>query len=308
MYGEPTVLDLRPEKGFVETEEIASITDRALAYLKCGVGVHFSGPAGSGKTTLAMHLARRLRRPAVLLYGDDEYGSSDLVGGEYGYHKRKVIDNFIHSVLKTEESVRTNWVDNRLTHACRNGFTLIYDEFSRSRPEANNILLSVLEERLLPLAKKRDESEEDFIQVHPRFRAIFTSNPEEYAGTHKTQDALRDRMVTLTLDHYDRPTEIAITMARAGVTLDEAKRIVHVVRGVRALGIFRTTPSVRACIIIAKVVNLQKVKVSIRDYRFRQICYDVLTNESLRGSPEAQGELRARASTAIRDLIKKHCP
>ncbi len=308
MYGEPTVLDLRPEKGFVETEEIASITDRALAYLKCGVSVHFSGPAGSGKTTLAMHLARKIRRPAVLIYGDDEYGSSDLVGGEYGYHKKKVIDNFIHSVLKTEENVRTNWVDNRLTHACRNGFTLIYDEFSRSRPEANNIMLSVLEERLLPLAKKRDETEEDFIQVHPRFRAIFTSNPEEYAGVHKTQDALRDRMVTMTVDHFDRPTEIAIAVARSGVLPDEAKRIVNVVRGVRALRILRTSPSVRACIIIAKVCKLQGAKVSHRDYRFRQICNDVLTSETMQGTPEARQQIKERVHTALRDLIKKYCP
>jgi len=46
---------------------------------------------------------------------------------------------------------------------------------------------------------------------------IFTSNPEEYAGVHKTQDALRDRMVTIELDHFDEETEIAITEARSGI-------------------------------------------------------------------------------------------
>lgn len=307
MYGEPTVIDLRPEKGFVETEQVTAITDRALSYLRCGVGVHFSGPAGSGKTTLAMHLARKLRQPAVLVYGDDEYGSSDLVGGEYGYHKKKIIDNFIHSVLKTEESARTYWVDNRLTHACRNGFTFIYDEFSRSRPEANNILLSVLEERLLPLPQKRDEAEEDFIQVNPRFRAIFTSNPEEYAGVHKTQDALVDRMVTITLDHYDREAEIAITAARSRVSLPEATVIVNVVRGFRDLEIYRLSPSVRACIIIAKAAKLRKAKVSGHDSTFRQICNDVLTSESLRGATSGQREKRMSAYTAIRELIEKYC-
>jgi len=43
--------------------------------------------------------------------------------------------------------MNTLWVDNRLTTACANGNTLIYDEFNRSRPEANNALLSVLEGR-----------------------------------------------------------------------------------------------------------------------------------------------------------------
>jgi MoxR-like ATPase len=50
-------------------------------------------------------------------------------------------------------------------------------------------LLSVLEEKILYLpyvAKGNNEQE-----VHPDFRVIFTSNPEEYAGVHKSQDALR---------------------------------------------------------------------------------------------------------------------
>ena len=29
---------------------------------------------------------------------------------------------------------------------------------------------------------------------------IFTSNPEEYAGVHKTQDALLDRMITIAVE------------------------------------------------------------------------------------------------------------
>jgi len=68
-----------------------------------------------------------------------------------GFQKSKLIDNYIHSVLKTEENVKTFWVDNRLTTACQNGYILIYDEFNRSKPEANNALLSVLEEKILNL-------------------------------------------------------------------------------------------------------------------------------------------------------------
>jgi len=56
---------------------------------------------------------------------------------------------------------------------------------NRSRPEANNVLLGVLEERLLELPAGRIN--EGYLNVHPGFGAIFTSNPEEYAGVHKTQ-------------------------------------------------------------------------------------------------------------------------
>ena len=112
--------------------------------------------------------------------------------------------------------MRTLWIDNRLTTACRYGHTLVYDEFTRSRPEANNVLLSVLGERLLNLPKLRYAGD-GYLEVHPGFRAIFTSNPEEYAGIHKSQDALMDRLITIHMDHYDRETEVAITAARSGV-------------------------------------------------------------------------------------------
>jgi len=300
---EPTVLSLEPEEGFVETSSVRNITERALSYLKAGYPVHFSGPAGTGKTTLAMHVARKLSQPTMLIFGDDEFGSSDLIGGEHGYRARKVIDRFISRVLKTEEDVSTRWVDNRLTQACREGFTLIYDEFNRSRPEANNALLSILEERLLalPIAS----GAEDYLEVHQNFRAIFTSNPEEYAGVHRTQDALRDRMVTIDLDHFDEETEIAITEARSGISRPEAERIVKLVRALRELGAGHYTPTVRGCIIIGKVLRIRTAQAVAQDPIFREVCLDVLTSETngLHERKTKKNEMHA----VVENLIRKHC-
>ena len=72
----------------------------------------------------------------MLIHGDEEFTTSSLVGGDYGYRFRKVVDRFVSQVSKTEEDMVKRWVDNRLTIACREGFTLVYDEFTRSRPEA----------------------------------------------------------------------------------------------------------------------------------------------------------------------------
>ncbi|MBI3754132.1 MAG: AAA family ATPase, partial [Deltaproteobacteria bacterium] len=145
--------------------------------------------------------------------------------------KRMVVDNFIHSVLKTDENMQKTWVDNRLTVACKYGFTLIYDEFTRSRPEANNVLLSVLQEKMMDMPASREG--EGYLKVDPNFTAIFTSNPEEYAGVYRSQDALRDRMVTLDLDHPDRETEGAITVAKSGLGKGDAGKIVDIVRALR---------------------------------------------------------------------------
>ncbi|MFQ5874363.1 MAG: gas vesicle protein GvpN, partial [Dehalococcoidia bacterium] len=198
----------KDQPGFVQTPGVKGVVDRALLYLRAGLPVHFRGPAGTGKTTLAMYVAGQIGRPVILIHGDEEFGTSDLIGGETGYRIKKTVDNFIHTVLKTEEDVKKQWIDNRITVACRYGFTLLYDEFTRSRAEANNVLLAVLEERILDLPAERG-GENGHLQVHPDFRAIFTSNPQEYAGVHRAQDALRDRMITINLGHYDRETEIA---------------------------------------------------------------------------------------------------
>jgi len=297
-----TVLEPRPQEGFVETEYVRSVMARASSYLEAGFPVHFRGNSGTGKTTFAMHLAHLVGRPVVLIHGDEEFSTSHLVGGEYGYRLRKVVDNFIHSVLKTEEDFRRRWVDNRLTLACKYGFTLIYDEFTRSRPEANNVLLSILQERMLELPLARGD--ENYLRVDPDFRAIFTSNPEEYAGTHKVQDALRDRMVTIDLDHFDRETEIAITQGKCGISREEAERIVDLVRAFRERGKYEFAPTVRAPIMIAKVAGVREAAVSPVDTAFQEICLDVLCSESSRSGIQADG---GETRELVRGLIREFC-
>ena len=141
---EITLVDFKQKQSFVETEKVKDIITRAVAYLNAGFPVHFRGPAGTGKTTLAMHLAHIFKQPAVIIFGSDQVRSVDFVGGQFGYRKKVVIDNYIHSVLKTDETAEQQWIDGRLVNACKEGYILIYDEFSRSTPETNNILLSVL--------------------------------------------------------------------------------------------------------------------------------------------------------------------
>ena len=264
-----------PSDEFVLTKRVEELAERALTYLGTGYPVNLEGYAGSGKTTLALHLAGQIGRPVSLIHGDDQFSSADLIGSDQGFRKSKSIDNFIHSVLKTEETTKKLWVDNRLTIAVCEGHTLIYDEFTRSRPEANNVLLSILSEGILNLPKLRHNGE-GYLKAHPEFRAIFTCNPEEYAGVHRSQDALLDRMVPIRMDDFDRETEVAITAAKSGISEDDAQRIVDIVRHFREIEGFTHRPSVRAAIMIAKVTVYRGAKCAPDDTVFQRTCRDAL--------------------------------
>jgi nitric oxide reductase NorQ protein len=276
MEAEETIIRLEPGNDFVITPFIESICQRSLSYLKAGYPVHLSGTAGTGKTTLAMHLAGMLGRPVAIIFGDEEFGSSDLIGSEKGFVSNKLVDNYVHSVLKTEENVKSLWVDQRLTTACKDGYTLVYDEFSRSHAEANNVLLSVLEEKLIVLPGGRYD--ESYIPVHPEFRAIFTSNPDEYAGVYTPQSALLDRMITIKLGCYDFDTEVAITAAKSGLLPEEARKIVEVVSAVRKEPGNISPPTVRASIIIARILYHCQEKPELGNRVFMETCMDVLYN------------------------------
>lgn len=296
-----TVLEPTPLPDFVETKYVRDITDRALSYIKAGFPVHFRGVSGAGKTTMAMHVASKKGRPVVMIHGDEEFTTSNLVGGEYGYRFKKTVDRFVSRVLKVEEDMVKRWVDNRLTIACKYGYTLIYDEFTRSRPEANNILLSILSEKMMDLPVGRGE--EPYLRVHPDFTAIFTSNPEEYAGVYRSQDALRDRMITMDLDHFDYETEVAITQKKSRLSKRDSEKIVNIVRDLRECGKCEFSPTIRGCIMIAKTLKVQNTTPAKANGGFMQTCQDILASETSRvGSKTNQ----TRVKEIVKELVEKH--
>jgi gas vesicle protein GvpN len=247
-----TVLRASPRR-FVSTPAVERVANRALRYLQSGYSVHLRGPAGTGKTTLALHLADLLARPLMLIFGDDEFKTSDLIGKQSGYTRKRVVDNYIHSVVKVEDDLRQNWADSRLTLACRDGFTLVYDEFNRSRPEVNNVLLSALEEKLLVLPPSNSRSE--YVRVSPHFRAIFTSNPEEYCGVHATQDALMDRLVTINMPEPDELTQQEIVVQKTEIDRASAKLIVQLVKAFRVRTNNEKSSGLRSCLMLGKVCH-----------------------------------------------------
>jgi nitric oxide reductase NorQ protein len=282
---------------------LGDVEQRALLYLQTGFPLHLRGPAGSGKTTLALRLAEQMKRPVMLLVGDASFDTRHLVGSEGGTRTRRVVDRYISSVMKVESETESVWLDRSLTVACMEGCTLVYDEFNRAPPTANNVLLTVLEERVLVLPKAgRGES---YVKVSPDFRAIFTSNPVDHIGTHLAQDALLDRMVTIDLDGFDRHGEIAIVRQRSGLAATEAARIVDVVRDFRASREYAQRPTIRAALMIAELAARAGMRVCGDDPRFVQLCLDIL---GAKLKPASDGLPQPQQRALLQKLIDHFCP
>lgn len=243
----------RRPTAFCNTDEVAAIIARGKGALLAGVPIHLSGPAGIGKTALAVRMAAEIGRPMSFLTGHEGLTPGDLVGQQVGHSENIVVDRYIQSVRRKQTESRIDWRDAVLARAMREGHTLIYDEFTRSSPQANVLLLSVLEEGILVSGAGADGH--SYIRAHPEFRIILTSNPSDYVAVNAAPDALLDRMVTVHLDGYGPETESRILCSATDLDVDTARRIVAIVGDLRAQHGGDLLPSMRTSILIGKLAR-----------------------------------------------------
>ena len=288
--------DIASEDSYVATNYVKSITNRALLYLNNGFPVHLRGSAGVGKTSLAFHIARKLEKPILFISGSEQINDDNLIGGYSGLKKYFMEDNFISSVYKKEEFIRKDWRDGRLLTACREGSTVIYDEFTRTPPEVNNVLLSIIEEKVVDIPYGIFS---EYIRVNPDFRIIFTSNPEEYSGVYKSPNALIDRMITIEMDAMDQETEKSIVMIKSGMDSVDANKIIQMTDMIRHR--FSGNVSVRSSVMLARAVNASNIKMS-NNPAFKQICKDIYNSVVMPLGMEA--ETKRRLNSAIDEAVE----
>lgn len=295
----PKQEEQKPKKQYVETDETNALIERSVRVLSTGYPVHLTGKSGAGKTALAMEIAARRNRPVSVITGNHEMTNEDLLGGITGLTSTKLVDNFISTVYKKEVNIKEDWTPGRLVEAAEKGHTLIYDEFSRSRPETNNLFLSILEERVIPLYGTKQKKYQ--VPVHPDFNIIFTSNPVEYAGVFEKQDALMDRLITMEVAFTQKTTE-AIIQHTADIRHKDARYTWSILKKLsQECDNAKELLSLRSALMIATIAKKSKIEFDKENNDFVQVCQDVLSGEVIRfdGADNFQ-----RAAHLVRTAVK----
>lgn len=264
--------DAETEENFVVTNYIKNITNRAMLYMNNGYPIHLRGSAGIGKTSLALHIAKKIGGPMMLISGSEEINDENLIGGFFGVRKYFLEDNFITTVYKKEELIKKIWNDGRLLTACKEGYTVIYDEFTRTPPEINNVLLSILEEKIVDVPYGNYNT---YVKINPNFKIIFTSNPEEYVGVYKSPNALLDRMITIDMSYIDEETEKNIIISKSGISSEDAAKIMLLSKYIKNKLNSTSYVSIRSSIMLAKIVSSAKIRITPTSQAFRQISKDI---------------------------------
>ena len=175
--------------------------------------VMLKGPTGCGKTRFVQHMAYRLKRPLITVACHEDLTASDLVG---------------RYLLKGDETV---WVDGPLTLGVKQGAIVYLDEIVEARKDTTVIIHPLSDDRrILPLEKKGQ-----MVQAVDDFLLVISYNPGYQSVLKDLKQSTKQRFMALEFAYPPREIEARVIEKEAGVTAEQAQRLVTLGEKVRNL-------------------------------------------------------------------------
>ncbi len=200
------------------------------AALGAGRSVLLEGPPGTGKTTLLRALTEGAGIPLVVVEGSAELTPGRLIG----HHDP--------ARIMTEGYARDAFVPGPLLEAMTGGGLLYVEELNRVPEETLNVLLGVLSERSLHVARY------GAVAAAPTFRLVAAMNPFDAVGTGRISPALYDRTCRVGFGYQSELEEQEIVARQSAGPSDLVAAAVRAVRATRSHPDIRLGASVRGAL------------------------------------------------------------
>ncbi|ERH14021.1 MAG: AAA domain (dynein-related subfamily) [halophilic archaeon J07HB67] len=264
-----------PEHTYIERD----LRDRTDVELAAGFladesyALLLRGETGVGKNRLIRQLCARTNRPLVRVnfgsgttyaelvgeYAPDETAEETRIDRVESLTDRHDLDaGEAASLVGAEHAF--SFSPGILYRAVRHGWTFVADELNAAGPAATMPLHGLTERDGQLVVKPTAE----VLDPHPQFRFVATTNPPQYAGTNRLNDAFRSRFWELRLDYLSPAAERRLlyetTDLQPGDDRDEriADRLTELAASLRASHRNRdiaTPTSHRAVIKIGRLVT-----------------------------------------------------
>ena len=163
--------------------------EEALLAVKAKKHILIEGPVGVGKTVIAMALANYLKRNIYRVDGDERYTEQKMVGW------------FDPPQVMAKGYCQEAFIEGPLMKSMNEGAFLFINELNRMPEGTQNVLLPAMDERKIVVPRIGNVTAKD------GFLIIATQNPEEYIGTNRLSEALKDRFVWVKLNYQPEQEE-----------------------------------------------------------------------------------------------------
>ena len=193
------------------------------------------GPTGTGKSRFIEFMAHKLGKELITVSCHEETSSTDLIG---------------RYIIKGAETI---WLDGPLTTAVKTGAILYLDEIAEARPDVIVAIHSLTDHRRVLFIDKLGET----VKAHQDFMLVASFNPGYQKGFKELKPSTRQRFVAVSFEYPVAKSEVEILVNEAGVSIDDAKKLVNIankIRNLTELGLTETV-STRLLVDAAKLIQ-----------------------------------------------------